>query len=89
MKGYIDISGNKWIDNWNLKWGDKLNVVMILLISEILKINDKDEIGYRFENMEKEEFKNLICNQIIKMDYNEKMKKLLSDLFKILSEYGE
>ena len=89
MKGYIDISENKWIDNWNLKWGDKLNVMMILLISEILKINDKDEIGYRFENMEKEEFKNLICNQIIEMDYNEKMKKLLSDLFKILSEYGE
>lgn len=69
-------------------WEDKLDFMMVTLISVVLKINDDGE-GYDWSEISKSEFVELIGTQLLTMDYTEEMKKEVSDMFKLLSEYGE
>ena len=69
-------------------WEDRLNVIMITLISVVLKINDSGD-GYNWDGVGKDEFVELIMNQLLTMDYSYEMKKEICGMFKILSEYGE
>lgn len=68
-------------------WEDRFNVMMILFISKILKLNDNGE-GYNWEGVSKDEFKELICSQLSEMEYDDEMKVEVSNVFRILSEYG-
>ena len=45
-------------------WEDRFNVMMILFISKVLKLNDSGE-GYNWEGVSKDEFKELICSQLL------------------------
>ena len=69
-------------------WEDRFNVMMILFISKILKLNDNGE-GYNWGGVSKDEFKELICSQLLEMDYDDEIKVEVSNVFRILSEYGE
>ena len=69
-------------------WEDRFNVMMILFISKILKLNDNGE-GYNWEGISKDEFNELICSQLLEMDYDDEMKVEVSNVFRILSKYGE
>ena len=69
-------------------WEDRFNVMMILFISKVLKMND-DGKGYNWEGVSKDEFKELICSQLLEMEYDDEMKIEISNVFRILSEYGE
>lgn len=68
-------------------WEDRFNVMMILFISKVLKLNDNGE-GYNLEGISKDEFKELICSQLLEMEYDDEMKVEVSNVFRILSEYG-
>ena len=68
-------------------WGDRFNVMMILFISKVLKLNDNGK-GYNWEGISKDEFKELICFQLLEMEYDDEMKVEVSNVFRILSEYG-
>ena len=68
-------------------WEDRFNVMMILFISKVLKLNDNGE-GYNWEGISKDDFKELICFQLLEMEYDDEMKIEVSNVFRILSEYG-
>ena len=65
-------------------WEDRLNIMMITLSSIVLKLDDNGE-GYNWEGVSKIEFVELFLT----IEYNEELKLEVSNLFKILSEYGE
>ena len=69
-------------------WEDRLNIMMITLSSIVLKLDDNGE-GYNWEGVSKIEFVELIMNKLLTIEYNEELKLEVSNLFKILSEYGE
>ena len=64
-------------------WEDRLNIMMITLSSIVLKLDDNGE-GYNWEGVSKIEFV-----EFLTIEYNEELKLEVSNLFKILSEYGE
>lgn len=68
-------------------WEDRFNVMMILFISKVLKLNDNGE-GYNWEEVSKDEFKELIDSKLLEMEYDDEMKIEISNMFRILSEYG-
>jgi hypothetical protein len=69
-------------------WDDRFSFMMITLVSVVLKINDGGN-GYDWSEVGKDEFVELIGNQLLTMDYSDEMKNEVSGMFKILTEYGE
>tara|TARA_R110000803_G_scaffold209271_1_gene278693 strand:- start:6482 stop:6757 length:276 start_codon:yes stop_codon:yes gene_type:complete len=82
-------SGIELLDGLGIiDWEDRLNVMMITLTSVILKISDNGE-GYNWEDVSKDEFVELIMNKILTIEYSDELKNEISNLFKVLTEYGE
>lgn len=79
----------EWMENLNLvKKNEKLDVLMIVFISVILKKTDNGD-GYDFGNISKTEFQNLLCSKMMNMEFDNEIKKLVVKIFKIINEYGE
>ena len=79
----------KWIESLNLsKWKDKLDVLMILFISVVLKKTDTGN-GYDFDGVSKTEFQDLIYGKMMNMEYDDEVKSLVIKMVKTINEYDD
>ena len=79
----------KWIESLNLsKWKDKLDVLMIVFISVVLKKTDTGN-GYDFDGVSKNEFQDLIYGKMMNMEYDDEVKNLIIKMVKTINEYDE
>jgi len=79
----------KWIESLNLsKWKDKLDVLMIVFISVVLKKTDTGN-GYDFDGVSKTEFQDLIYGKMMNMKYDDEVKNLIIKMVKTINEYDE
>jgi hypothetical protein len=77
----------EWLDDLNLvNEKEKLEVLMIVFVSVILKKTDNGD-GYDFKEMSKYEFENLLYSKIMKMEFDNEMKELVIKIFKIINNY--
>ena len=77
----------EWLDDLNLvNEKEKLEVLMIVFVSVILKKTDNGD-GYDFKEMSKCEFENLLYSKIMKMEFDNEMKELVIKIFKIINNY--
>jgi len=81
---YID-----WLDNLNLvKEKERLEVLMIVLISVVLKKTDSVN-GYDFKSISKLEFEDLFYDKLLNLEFDLEMKNLVIRILKTINEYDK
>jgi len=81
---YID-----WLDNLNLvKEKERLEVLMIVLISVVLKKTDSGN-GYDFKSISKLEFEDLFYDKLLNLEFDLEMKNLVIRILKTINEYDK
>ena len=81
---YID-----WLDNLNLvKEKERLEVLMIVLISVVLKKTDSWN-GYDFKSISKLEFEDLFYDKLLNLEFDLEMKNLVIRILKTINEYDK
>ena len=79
----------KWIESLNINgWKDKLDVLMIVFISVVLKKTDTGN-GYDFDGVSKIEFQDLIYGKMMNMEFDDEVKNLVIKMVKMINEYDD
>ena len=79
----------KWVESLNINgWKDKLDVLMIVFISVVLKKTDTGN-GYDFDGVSKIEFQDLIYGKMMNMEYDDEVKNLIIKMVKTINEYDD
>ena len=79
----------KWIESLNINgWKDKLDVLMIVFISVVLKKTDTGN-GYDFDGVSKIEFQDLVYGKMMNMEYDDEVKRLVIKMVKMINEYDD
>ena len=79
----------KWIESLNINgWKDKLDVLMIVFISVVLKKTDTGN-GYDFDGISKIEFQDLIYSKMMNMEFDDEVKNLVIKMVKTINEYDD
>jgi len=79
----------KWIESLNINgWKDKLDVLMIVFISVVLKKTDTGN-GYDFDGISKIEFQDLIYSKMMNMEFDDEVKNLVIKMVKMINEYDD
>ena len=78
-----------WLDNLNvIKEKDKLEVLIIVFISVVLKKTDSGD-GYNFKSISKLEFEDLFYDKLLNLEFDLEMKNLVIRMIKTINEYDK
>jgi len=78
-----------WLDNLNvIKEKDKLEVLIIVFISVVLKKTDSGD-GYNFKSISKLEFEDLFYDKLLNIEFDLEMKNLVIRMIKTINEYDK